>query len=78
MNPWTVWGGRFGIIMLENLGPLSDSNGDHFIAFDTTTTLVGGPVVADEDVMRFGGVNGSVGFGGSGANSTRGLGSWMR
>jgi hypothetical protein len=63
---------QLGVVMLENLGTLPsasdvialglDQNGDRLIAFDTTTSLVGGLVARPGDVIRYDGVNYSKEF----------------
>jgi hypothetical protein len=58
------------IDFLENLGPLPDAsevialghdaNGDHLIAFETTTALAGGVVARPGDIVRYDGAAYSI------------------
>jgi hypothetical protein len=74
---------QLGIVVLENLGALPaasevialglDSNGDRFIAFDTTTSLAGGVVARPGDVIRYDGASYSTEFDASAAGIPAGV-----
>lgn len=56
---------QFGILLLEDLGPIPsssevialevDTNGDRLLAFETTTVLTGGVVARPGDIVRYDG-----------------------
>jgi hypothetical protein len=74
---------QLGIVMLENLGALPnasdvialgfEANGDHLLAFDTTTALAGGVVARPGDVVRYDGSVYSIKFDATAAGLASGV-----
>ena len=74
---------QLGIVVIENLGALPeasdvialglDVNGDHFIAFETTTALPGGLTARPGDIIRYNGASYSTEFDASAAGLPSGV-----